>query len=112
MNLFYNFSATNALIGWNISNFAGFLLVAGTNIQYAAPNGSISNVVLVDRHRNAGLIVFPSIHFDGFVVGIIGVRIHHSEGEERETSIILQLGTELCCFGCISVAAAGRQRFK
>lgn len=86
-NTFANFhsSSTNAPIIWNFSNFAGHLLDTGANIQYAASNGPIPDMVLVSRHRVARSLLFPSFLFDRFAGGVAHLRIHHSEGEKGET---------------------------
>lgn len=106
------FSSKYTHLVWHIPGFAGHLLVAGANIQYAPSNGSISNMVLVGRHRIAGTLVFPSFLFDRIIGGVARLRIHYSEGEKGKTRSILQLGTELSSFGRIPGTAAGRQRFK
>lgn len=106
------FSSTNAIVVWHLSDFAGHLLDAGANIQYAPSNGAFPNMVLVGGHRAAGSLLLPSILSNGTVGGIAGIRIHHSEGEKGETRSILQLGAELRCFGGVSHAAAGRQRLE
>lgn len=85
------------------------MLDTGANIQYVATNGSSPNLVLVGRHRNVGPFIFPSILFVRLAGCFARLRIYHSEGEEGKTRSILQLGTELCCLGCVPVAAAGRQ---
>lgn len=109
---FFIFSSRNTTIGWYFSNFAGYLLDTGACIQYATTNGSITNMVLVGRHRIVGSIIFPSILFDRITGGVASLRIHHSEREKGKTSGIFQLGIELCSVGRVSVTANGRQRFK
>lgn len=109
--IFFFSSKYTALVR-HIPGVAGDLLVAGANSQYAPSNGSMSDMVLVGRHRIAGTLIFPSFLFDRIIGGVARLRIHYSEGEKGETGSILQLGTELPSFGRVPGAAAGRQRFE
>lgn len=103
------FSSTDANIIWYFPNSADYLLGAGANVQYAASDGSIPNVVLVGRHRITRDVIFSSVLLDRSVGGVARLRVHHSEGEKGEAQGILPLGTELRCVGRVPLAAASRQ---